>query len=311
MEPKSEGRATSDETTQVISTESAMSAVPPPSRDRGTFTTLAGPMPGRIFLFEGDELIFGREEGLGGSIHDGDLSRRHARVRRDGVSFLLEDLGSTNGTWLNGERLDGARLMVDGDRVQMGRTTLLRFHLHDRMEQEAAKSLYNSAVRDPLTQLYNRRYLDERLEGELAHAHRHGEKLSLLLLDADHFKRVNDEHGHAAGDEALRMLAAAMLGVVRAEDLVARYGGEEFCVLARSTDEPAAMVLADRLRATIARLEIPSSDPERAIHISVSVGIVTVAGESAAIDGATLLSSADGALYEAKNAGRNRCRAAV
>jgi len=295
-----------DETTQVISTVTPHEEALRPVRDRAALTLLAGPFPGRLFTVEESELVVGRQEGIDGHIHDTDLSRRHARVFRTEGGFALEDLQSTNGTWLNGRRVTGTVELQDGDRIQMARGVLLRFHLQDGMEQEAAKRIYESAVRDPLTQLYNRRYLDERLASEFAYAVRHRVPLSVLLVDVDLFKEVNDAHGHAVGDEALRALASAMQRVVRVEDLLARYGGEEFCVAARGTSARQSRVLADRLRSTVEGLVLAIPGCSGPLRLTISIGVATAGPEGAFSELGALMAGADTALYEAKSAGRNR-----
>lgn len=151
------------------------------------------------------------------------------------------------------------------------------------------------ATSDALTGLANRRLFDETLDREVARARRTGQPLALAVVDIDHFKRVNDEHGHQVGDEVLREVAAALREATRTEDLVARYGGEEFVVIATNATVDDAVVLAERLRgATRAVSTVP---------VTISVG---VAGLPAEGDGAAMVADADAALYRAKAAGRDR-----
>lgn len=151
------------------------------------------------------------------------------------------------------------------------------------------------ATSDALTGLANRRLFDETLERAVARARRTGEPLAVAVLDIDHFKAVNDEHGHQVGDEVLRQLATALRQVVRAGDLVARYGGEEFVVLATQASVDDAVVLAERLRAAARTVS--------AVPVTISVG---VAGLPAGGDGAAMVADADAALYRAKATGRDR-----
>jgi diguanylate cyclase (GGDEF)-like protein len=274
-------------------------------RDRCTVTMLAGPMTGAIFTLEQDELVFGRGAEVSARIDDRGLSRQHARLMRKGDRFFIEDLQSTNGTYVNGESLSGMRELSEGDRLQLGPNALLRFHLHDAVEQEATRRLYELAVRDELTQLHNRRYLEERLQGELAYAQRHRTCLSVLILDVDHFKQVNDSVGHLAGDAVLRVVAATMQRVLRTEDLVARYGGEEFCVVARGIDARNAMIVGERLRRIISQLAIPYEGDT--IRVTVSCGVATFSQDTWYGDVKSLLADADSSLYLAKENGRNRC----
>jgi len=274
-------------------------------RDRGTLVMLAGPEPGALYPIDPKgATVIGRGEQSTMRLGDRGLSRRHVRLFRLQGAFWIEDLRSTNGTFLNGERLDEPRELADGDRIQIGQETVLAFQLQDEEEQEAARKLYESAVKDGLTQVHNRRYLDERLEQELAYAVRHKSALSVLLLDVDHFKSVNDTFGHGVGDAVLRMLAQTVRRLVRTEDLVARYGGEEFCVVARGVPASGAAVLGERLRTTIAEMAVPL--PDRVLQVTASIGVATFGGQTPYGSPEALFEAADAALYRAKETGRNR-----
>lgn len=295
------------DTTQVMVTgEQAVAPRAPRRRDRCTMTMVTGPDPGSMLMLHEEEAVLGR---VGESVHrieDRGLSRRHARIYRMHGEFWIEDLRSTNGTFVNGELLTRPSMLYDGDRVQMGQDVLFRFQLHDALEQAAARKLYESAVRDGLTGLHNRRYLDERLAQEFAYAARHGAALSTILLDLDHFKSVNDTFGHAVGDRVLELTAGVMQRTVRTEDLVARYGGEEFCVLVRGVAIPGVMTLAERLRVQVEELAVPTGDG-RTLKVTSSFGVATLDAEHPVEDVASLLRMSDDALYRAKAAGRNRC----
>ncbi|TNC98397.1 MAG: diguanylate cyclase [Gallionellaceae bacterium] len=162
-------------------------------------------------------------------------------------------------------------------------------------------------ITDPLTKVYNRRYLDRRLEEEVARSRRYALGLSILLLDIDHFKRVNDTYGHQAGDVALSVLGSLLKADLRDLDVVARYGGEEFLVICTNTGIDGAALVAERLRHLIESYPVEIADASGAsqnIQISISVG---VAGLSASVDSKEkLVQAADRALYRAKGDGRNR-----
>ena len=155
---------------------------------------------------------------------------------------------------------------------------------------------------DPLTGIGNRRFLLERAEHEQLRAERFGSPLSVLLLDIDHFKQINDRHGHAAGDETIRKVALACVDSVREIDVVGRYGGEEFVIVLPGTDLEGARELAERLRATISRITVPGSDGN-SFELTASVGVATY-GPGDELE--HLLAAADAALYRAKSLGRNR-----
>ncbi len=243
----------------------------------------------------------GRDAGADIRIELEGVSRKHLRIVVDGDRLIAQDLQSRNGLFVNGERVETARL-VEGDAVQLG-GALLRLVYRDSVDDAAFTALQESARRDALTGAYNRRYLDERLEGEFAYARRHGTLISVILFDVDHFKRVNDTFGHLAGDAVLRALAAHMIGQVRVEDVLARYGGEELVVVCRDTDGNRATLLADRIRATIEVLRITFQD--QPIPVTISGG-VTSGPLQADTSASSLLQRADDALYAAKRAGRNR-----
>ncbi|MFW5925612.1 MAG: diguanylate cyclase [Myxococcota bacterium] len=297
-----------EDTTEVLVLDGTTTQPVPaePKRDRCTLTMLAGPTVGKMFPIEEDQVIIGRGSEAAACVPDRSLSRRHARVYRRGEGFYVEDLGSTNGTFLNGAAVKLPTKVHEGDRIQVGSGILFRVHLQDEVEQAATRRLYESAVRDPLTHVHNRRYLDERLVTEFAYSRRHLTPLSLLLVDLDHFKRINDTVGHLAGDAVLRVVAGAMQRMLRTEDLVARYGGEEFCVVARGIDGRNAMIVGERIRRTVEGLAIPWEGST--LRVTLSVGITTMDQEHPFPSVETLLAAADAALYRAKSGGRNRCR---
>jgi len=154
---------------------------------------------------------------------------------------------------------------------------------------------------DPLTELWNRRALEERLRQEWARIQRHGGSFAVIMADVDHFKLVNDTHGHPAGDQVLRELAAILAGECRESDLPARYGGEEFAVLLPTIHAPEAVVMADRCRRKIEEACTRACGAE--IRVTASFG---VADSEGCASGEEVIQDADKALYQAKHAGRNR-----
>lgn len=297
-----------DVTAQIITGDEAVAVRRLPPRDRGTLIVVVGPVPGAVHAVEGEELMIGRSASAGLSVDEQSLSRRHARVFRQEGRFWIEDLGSTNGTFVNGERLSVPRPLCDGDRLQIGLGLILRFALYDAAEQEAAQQLYESAVRDPLTGLFNRRYLADRLAAEHSFALRHGTELTAMMADIDHFKQVNDHHGHAAGDAVLRAIGRRLQSALRSEDLIARYGGEEFCLLVRALHEEAAVIVAERCRRLVESLVVEHEG--KTLSVTMSVGIATLSAERTYPEPSALVAAADRALYAAKAAGRNCVRVA-
>ncbi|MHB1536762.1 MAG: GGDEF domain-containing protein, partial [Acidimicrobiales bacterium] len=153
------------------------------------------------------------------------------------------------------------------------------------------------AMRDGLTGLANRRDFDQKLAGEVNRASRHGQPLSLVVIDLDHFKAVNDTHGHLAGDEVLRQVGQVLAGVTRDMDTAARYGGEEFALILPSCAPADACRVMDRIRTSLAAAPA-------LLGVTVSAGVATL--PSNANDSASLLAAADEALYRSKRSGRNR-----
>ena len=177
--------------------------------------------------------------------------------------------------------------------------TLLANCAVPRIEQARLERL---AVTDDLTRALNQRSLGPRLAQEMERSRRYEEPLSVLMMDLDHFKRVNDEHGHLAGDRVLADFADRVRAVVRRADLLVRWGGEEFLLILPTSDAAAALTTAERVRAVVAERPF-SADDEGPISQTVSLGVATWDGEE---DGEALLRRADRAVYAAKQAGRNQ-----
>ncbi len=268
---------------------------------------LSGPQLGEVFsLASGRELVIGRREDSNVQVRDDGVSRRHATILVKGSGAVLKDLDSANGTWVDGKRTPEARL-EDGTRFQIGGQTTLKFIWADELEARYQMRLAEGALQDPLTGLYNRRHFEERLGSELAAAQRHARPVSLLMCDVDHFKRINDAHGHLAGDEALKMVAFVLRGAVRKEDVLARYGGEEFVIVARETPIEGAQSLAERIRRAVERSRCAWQGQD--LGVTVSIGVTVSVGAAEFVSGRTereLIEGADRALYLAKQAGRNR-----
>ena len=160
--------------------------------------------------------------------------------------MFAEDLSSRNGTFVNERRVVERTPLVDGDYLGVGGgSTLFKFSMMDDFEEGVLRTLFDLAQRDPLTGLYNRRYFDDRLRSEFLFAQRHDATLGFLFIDIDHFKRVNDTHGHPMGDAVLKLVARSIQKMMRPEDVLARYGGEEFTVLVRATSLRNLEILGD------------------------------------------------------------------
>jgi len=283
----------------VVATSLAPAA--PGGGKRAQLVVLAGANVGAMYSLYGT-LGIGRGRDADIRIQGDGISRQHARIRVGIEDVQFEDLGSTNGSFVNGERASRCPLQ-DGDKIQLGSATILKFTYQDEIDEDFQRQMFESASRDALTQIYNKRFFLERLHSEFAFSMRHKALLSLIIFDIDHFKQINDTYGHLAGDYVLATLAKAVSPMIRSEDVFARYGGEEFVIMSRSTDPPSAAVVAERLRISIeAHKFVHDGKP---MPVTVSVGLATM--PNAAIKASDdLISAADKALYEAKRSGRNR-----
>lgn len=172
-------------------------------------------------------------------------------------------------------------------------------------QKELEWKLEQEAHTDPLTGCANRRYFFKLAEHEFARARRYAQKLSVLMLDLDHFKAINDQHGHQVGDLVLQQLVQVCMIALRTEDVVGRLGGEEFAILLPETGGKKALDVAERLCLAVAAAEVPlAQDGNPPLHFTASIGVATFGQEELSIG--TILNRADRALYKAKSAGRNR-----
>lgn len=274
---------------------------------RAVLTVVSGPSTGRVFTVAegGDATVVGRGKEVQVRVDDAGASREHARfLEMEDGTYVVEDMGSTNGTFVDGQRVERAELR-SGDRIHIGPNVVISFAIVAAQAEHIAHQLYESSVQDPLTRVYNRRYLVERLASELAYAKRHKTHLAIIIFDLDLFKRVNDTHGHLAGDAVLREVAALVQRMVRAEDVFARFGGEEFVLLVRGIEHVNVGRFAERVRAAVERLEVKFE--EMVLRVTVSLGYASLRElPELQRDTDTLLGLADERLYKAKTDGRNR-----
>ncbi|MEE9385798.1 MAG: GGDEF domain-containing protein [Nannocystaceae bacterium] len=289
--------------TVVLQSEDLPHLKPPADPTKRAFVVvLAGDRMGEMFPLNDGRTTIGRGLQTDVRINDEGISRTHAVIEHVDGEYLLSDAGSTNGTYSNGSRVDKSEL-AEGDKIQIGATSVLKFTYHDDLDEDFQRSLYESALRDRLTGIFNRGYFNNRLESDLAFALRHGKPLALLIFDIDHFKQVNDTYGHPVGDAVLRELAQRVLGSTRSEDIFARYGGEEFVLICRDVDAIRAARAAHRIlelvRSTAFSIEAHTLD------VTISMGLADIAMLEEPSANA-LVAAADAALYVAKRNGRNR-----
>src|SRR5262249_22090452 len=204
-----------------------------------------GPNMGCRHTLEDKPIVLGRAEDCEIRVDDHSVSRHHARIEPRPEGYFAVDLQSTNGTFVNDVPTNLSRL-TDGDYLRIG-NAIFRFLAGGNVEAEYHEEIYRLTIIDALTGINNKRYLLEFLDRELVRSGRHRRPLALLMFDIDHFKGINDELGHLAGDFTLRELAAALRDEVREEDLFARYGGDEFSMVLVETSREGVLEAAERL----------------------------------------------------------------
>jgi len=273
---------------------------------RPCLVILGGLDMGRVIPITDEGVVIGRDESCGLALSDDAVSRQHIEVRLAGPSRVaIRDLDSTNGTFVRGARVHSAEL-ADGEKLFLGRSTVLKLVVHDDLELSYQRELYESSTRDGLTGAFNRRYFSEKIAADLSFGRRHGLPLSLLLLDIDHFKKVNDTYGHDVGDLVLKSFSKTVARSIRTEDMLARYGGEEFAIIAPATGVDGGRALGERIRRNVGASAIRAEVLEdTGISITVSTGVAALK-PGGAIDAAVMIAIADGNLYAAKKAGRDR-----
>jgi len=265
---------------------------------------IAGELTGTVFDLDQDEISVGRSDDADITLEYIGVSRRHLLLTAAGGDFVARDVGSKNGTFLNDRRVADAIILRKGDVIRLG-PVALKYIPRGDPERLAYDRLNDRTHIDHFTGCYNKSHFNERIDIEVGKCKATAAPLSLLVFDIDHFKAINDTHGHDAGDHVLRKLATLIqTHGTGTHGLCARYGGEEFVVLLPDTDLAAAVEIADRVRRQVAAEAFDYRGGSMAV--TVSVGVADCDGDTAT--GADLFRRADRALYEAKHAGRNQVR---
>lgn len=263
-----------------------------------------GPLMGIRHVLGDQPVIIGRGEDCDIRILDNSVSRRHARIEHLEDGFHVLDMQSTNGSFVNdvASKDGNSILLKDGDYLRIG-NCIYRYLAGGNVEAEYHEEIYRLTIIDALTQIHNQRYLLDFLEREVLRTSRHGRPLSVVMLDIDRFKLINDEMGHLVGDYTLRELSACLRKMIRREDLFARYGGEEFAFVLVETNLKQAIEVAERIRVAVEKHVF--SVEEQTFNLTVSLGVAECStdGSASAIE---LIRQADEKLYAAKHSGRNR-----
>jgi two-component system cell cycle response regulator len=273
------------------------------SRVYAVLTVIQGRELGRDYRLRKPEYTIGRESDCDICIPEETVSRRHAKIQIRGSGpreYRLIDLGSTNKTFVNNSEA-GSVLIKNGDKIRIG-NTVLRFDLLDAEDIKYHQEIQKKIKYDALTGLLTKESLYLALQHELLRCKKFDIPLSVLMMDLDHFKKVNDTHGHQAGSHTLAEIGSLIARNLRETDVSARYGGEEFISYLSEQRKPGAKVAAESLRAAIANAQIAFGD--KVIAITISIGVAQFPDDGDTIE--ELVARADEALYAAKGKGRNR-----
>jgi len=256
---------------------------------------------GKRYLLRNQVTSIGRDRDNDIVLDSDSVSRSHAKVEhRDGLVFAL-DLDSTNGTFLNddAEPITSCQLRR-GDQLKVG-DTIFKYLSGSDVESQYHETIFNMTITDGLTDVGNKKALNDILNKEIPRAIRHGRELTLLMIDIDHFKDVNDTYGHLAGDSVLKDLAGLLQRRLRPDDEIGRYGGEEFAAVLPETSLAGACKIADNLRRLVQDNAFMVEGEQ--IRVTISIGAADL---KPGMDTNAFFKAADEQLYVAKNSGRNR-----
>ena len=277
-----------------------------PASRNACLVLYSGPEPGQRFSLPEGTLSLGRAPSCQVLLDNAAISRRHAELQVLGAEVRLRDLDSVNGSWVNEQRLRSTVLLADGDMLRLGEL-VLKFFQRESIDALLHDHIYRMATVDAGTEVFTRRFVLDTLARELMRARRSATPLSVMCIDLDHFKAVNDQWGHHAGDQVLREAAATAHATLRSTDVLGRTGGEEFLAVLPDTALPEAQALAERVRAAMAARAVALTAPEgrELMHTqTASIGVATLTASANNVR--DLLGAADACLYRAKHAGRNR-----
>ncbi len=272
-----------------------------PLNNDACLVQIHGPELGKKYSLDEDEFVIGREDKNHIVVDLDNVSRKHARVFIEGGKHFVDDLGSTNGTYLNDEEILEPMPLRTGDHIKVG-GSIFKFLTGGNIETQYHEEIYRLTICDGLTQIFNKRYFLEYLEREMGRCHRYNRSLSLIMLDIDHFKQINDTSGHLAGDHVLRELGALLKPKIRREECFARYGGEEFAVVMPEAGGENARKFAEKIRKLVADHHFSFEGKE--IAVTISLGVADLTGDMT--EPLQFIKVADANLYKAKKQGRNR-----
>ncbi len=263
---------------------------------------VGGDLNGTIFDLADGETIVGRNADCNIPLDFQGISRKHFKVVLNNNEATLKDIGSSNGTFKNNEKIPGEASLSRGDIIKIG-SMALKYLPKGDTERLTYDKLHQEANTDGLTQCYNKTYFNNKLDLEVKKSKVTGDPLSLIIFDLDHFKNLNDNYGHDAGDYVLKEKAQLLRdNGIRKDDTFARYGGEEFVVLLPKTNLKQAFEIAERLRKLVEKHEF-MYDGQR-LPVAASIGVADY--RQGVNEGVDLFKRADSAVYKSKENGRNQ-----
>ena len=300
-----------DET--IIANPGEMSILQQPAQRRAAcLVQYSGAQLGKRFPLDNDSMTIGRSPQTDICIDEPSVSRRHSKFSIKGENVSVEDLGSSNGTYVNDKRLEGSLDLNDQDMLRLG-TILFKFFANENIDGIIHDKIYRMATIDAGTQIFNKEYLLDTLKSEFKFSKAYHHELSVIYYDLDHFKKVNDTYGHAAGDHILKEGAQVIKKALRKTDILCRFGGEEFIVILPNTNAEKAIDLTDRVRVAMENhifdLELDENGAKRIVQHRQTISLGVSQFEPEMESEADLLESADKKLYISKKNGRNKVTA--
>ncbi|MBF0266160.1 MAG: GGDEF domain-containing protein [Gammaproteobacteria bacterium] len=271
-------------------------------------SVISGKDKGKNFIIDkpdsldrGKPVTLGRGNNVDCRVQDEMISRTHLLINYENDTFHIEDLNSKNGSYIDENKIKDVSV-VPGTVVNIGNSMLV-LSLKSETQLNAEKELYQAATIDVLTQISNRSWFMKRASEEFSYAQIKHMPISIIMMDIDHFKRINDSYGHQGGDYVLKETASLMQQQIRDNDLLGRYGGEEFIIFLKGVAHEKSSELAERIRLAIANQKLVFNNKE--IHASISIGLCTLENPyNIALE--DVIALADKQLYISKNNGRNQ-----
>lgn len=285
----------------IIADPTGMTVFNQPKRKLACLVQYSGSNRGKSYILDAAEMVIGRSPKVDIVINDQSVSRQHAKCLQVKDIFEIEDMGSSNGTYINNQRLGSRYTLKDGDILRLG-TVLFKYYAHHNIDMLIVDDLYRMANIDNGTQIANKKKLIESLESEFKYSKSYSRPLSVIYFDLDHFKKQNDSFGHNAGDHILKETAQMVKAAIRKEDTVGRFGGEEFVIILPNTDAKTAYAFAERIR-SIVELHVFTFEDKK-IKQTISLGVSQLNPDMK--EPKDLLEDADQKLYQSKAKGRNR-----